>query len=221
MITRDDFLRATDELAKPCDEDEVLAQDGEGISERDQDLLEGGDDEVRLRCLSLPPYFRACEMSPSRSHQILAADGEFEESLDPDLAKGTYDDEEEEEEEDGIPGMIFQDWGIVGRPVTAAAPLNEAEEKEAERQAKGAAQNEVNAGPDVWVAEEEGEILAVDGEPFDSSFGPGTFDEDELALDGEKLDLSNSGNHSSSGACDDGELLIVASCSPTKQPVAA
>jgi len=95
---------------------------------------------------------------------------------------GTYD-AEDDEGEDGEPSiMMGEDFALVGRPMTAAAPDGGGGPSPARKGegAGGSGSGRVGDAPEVMIlgdprleAEEEGEIFAVDGEPFEESMGPG------------------------------------------------
>lgn len=100
--------------------------------------------------------------------EVFAEDGALEQSLDPELAQGSYDVEPEEDLELSIEHPGGLGLSVVG---TGAAPGG------LEGPAPTSSQE----------VEDEGEILAADGEAFADGVGPGTYDEAELEADGGKL----------------------------------
>lgn len=135
----------------------------------------------------------------AEDEEIFAADGELEHSMDDELALGTFNDNEDDEgtgeggHEDDLGGMIIPDMAVVavGRPVSKEGGVSTPQ------------------GETALAKPCEEEIIAADGEAFETSHGPGCFDEEGLSITGSKIAQTAS-------PCMDAGLIVTGS-SPGKK----
>lgn len=112
----------------------------------------------------------------AEEEEIFATDGELEHSMDDELALGTFNDDEydggadEGGRDEDLGGMIIPDLAVVAIGGGSAAGVS-----------VSAAGNDAVENPG------EEEIIVADGEAFESSKGPGCFDEEGLSIAGSKI----------------------------------
>lgn len=125
----------------------------------------------------------SADVDATPAEEVIAENGEQEQSLDPELAQGTFN----EEKDDGEPTLLVPDMELVGTSPASPKTAQSATSRKSDSEQQP--------------AEEEGEIIAADGELGDSK-GPGCFDEDQIQTDGTQVT----------------DLIVSGSSSPTPEP---